>query len=200
MKKRKQKKRKLSVSEEINSSPIKVKDVPQHTKRLNLKPVPQHIKHLVEPDDLLLLVKPDGACGLNAGALHILEDEGEGTRLWHVVNIHISDRWSYYGNKIGFPYKRQNGLKGEWVDFDEKKSAYLWTDNEELHAIANLYQINIIIISVNGDNDSNYGNYDHYYNKVIDRKFSPCFYDCTHMTHPLVLLARGLVNIKQNWL
>ena len=103
---------------------------------------------------------------MNAGAAHILEDEKEGTKLRHVVNVHITDRWSHYGNKIGFPYKRQNGVKGEWVEFDEpedylkfisdaKKVTYFWTDYEELHVIANLYQINIKVITVKGNDDKN---------------------------------------------
>ena len=35
-----------------------------------------------------------------------------------------------------------------------KKAAYLWTDAEDLHAIANLYQINIKIISIQNENDT----------------------------------------------
>ena len=68
--------------------------------------------------------------------------------------------------KIGFPYRRQNGVKGEWETFndseeylnfiaDAKKSAYLWTDYEELHAVANLYQIKIKVITVKSNDDSN---------------------------------------------
>ena len=132
----------------------------------NIKPVPESIKHLVNQDDLMFCVKSDGACGPNSAAAHIFEDQDEGPKFRRVINLHIADRWSYYVNKINFPYKRQVGVQGNWAIFQEAKdflnflkndseAAFLWTDSEELHAIANLYQIKIKIITTSNHDDSN---------------------------------------------
>ena len=68
--------------------------------------------------------------------------------------------------KIGFPYHRQFGVQGEWEIFktpdeylkyicNNEKAELLWTDNEEIHAMANLYQINIKVIRTKGVDDPN---------------------------------------------
>ena len=83
-----------------------------------------------------------------------------------MINQHISDRFSYYGNKIGFPYKRQVGVNGERVNFktpeeyikflqENEKAEVLWTDSEDLLAMANLYQINVKVISIKSNDDTN---------------------------------------------
>ena len=81
-----------------------------------------------------------------------------------MINLHIADRWGYYKNKIVFPYKREVGVKGNWAIFQESKdflnfisndpeAAFLWTDSEDIHAIANLYQIEIKVITISNDDD-----------------------------------------------
>ena len=65
--------------------------------------VPVNIKHLVKPDDLILRVEPNGACGHNAAAGHIFEDEKESTKLRCVVSNHILKHWLHYVNKDIFP-------------------------------------------------------------------------------------------------
>ena len=84
----------------------------------NLANIPANIKHLVAEDAIIVCVEPDGACGANSAAGHIFEDPTEGPKFRRVINLHICDRWQYYKNKIHFPYKRQVGNKGEWVNFD----------------------------------------------------------------------------------
>ena len=146
--------------------PSKLKDLPSHQRDLptTLKNVPDCIKHLVNNDDIVVCVKPDGACGANAAAGHIFEDPNEGPKFLKVINTHITDRWGYYKNKINFPYKRQVGVNGDWVHFVEAAefiefistndgSAFLWTDSEEILAIANLYQINIKVITLRTKED-----------------------------------------------
>ena len=78
--------------------------------------IPNNIKHLVKQDDLILRVKPDGACSPNSAAAHIFEDQEEGPKLRRVINTYIADRWSYYVNKVKFPYRRQVGVNKEWVN------------------------------------------------------------------------------------
>ena len=129
-----------------------------------LRHVPANIRSLVDPDDLVFGIKPDGACGIRSGAAHIFEDQEEAKRFRKVINLHITDRWSYYENKIPFPYSRQVGVQGKWKKFktpdeyltyicNNAESELLWTDTEEIHAIANLYQINIKIITIKGKDD-----------------------------------------------
>ena len=112
----------------------------------------------------MFCVKSDGACGSNCAAAHIFENEDEGPRFRRVINLHIADRWGYYKNKIVFPYKREVGVKGNWAIFQESKdflnfisndpeAAFLWTDSEDIHAIANLYQIEIKVITISNDDD-----------------------------------------------
>ena len=131
----------------------------------NIKETPENIKHFTNKDDLILSIEADGACALNAGSAHIFEDQSQGRRFRSVVNNHIADRWSFYSAKVSFPYERQVGVKGKWVKFDQpdqyleflrsKNSEILWSDSEELLAIANLYQIDIRIITTNGAEDPN---------------------------------------------
>ena len=129
------------------------------------KHVPKNIKHLTKSDDLVLSIVPDGACLPRAGAAHIFEDQNEGIRFRSVINTHMVDRWSYYSEKIAFPYKREIGLGGQHVEFETAQeyldflrrnphdAKFLWSDTEELVAISNLYQIDINIIETKGIND-----------------------------------------------
>ena len=71
--------------------------------------LPSDLRHI--PENNKQLVNLDGACGLRSGAAHIFEDQNEGPKFRTVVNTHIVDRWSYYSNKIPFPYERQVGSK-----------------------------------------------------------------------------------------
>ena len=132
----------------------------------NIRPVPENIKHLVESDDFMLCVKPDGACGFNSTAGHILEDPDQGPKLRRVINRHLCDRWENYKDKYDFPYSRQVGAQGDWVHFEnskdfleylknDSKADYLWTDSQELHVVANLYQVDIKIITTKGPEDKN---------------------------------------------
>ena len=148
---RRRKKRKRNLSEPL----------PPH-----LKQVPDNIKHFTNTDDIILKIVPDGACAPRAGAAHIFEDQDEGIRFRSVINTHIADRWSYYSEKISFPYVREIGTSGKNVKFQNSQeyldflrtnpdAAFLWSDNEELIAIANLYQIDIDIIKTKGPDDKN---------------------------------------------
>ena len=156
------KKRKKSVKKKTNSmsnsNPV--------TLPPNIQPVPGNIKHLVKSNDFMLCVRADGACGFNSTAGHILEDPKQGPKLRRVINIHTCDRWQYYQDKYQFPYKRQIGASGEYVVFkdenelleflrNDERADFLWTDSQELLAIANLYQVTIKVITTKGLDDKN---------------------------------------------
>ena len=77
------------------------------------------------------------------------------------MNDHITKYWSHYQTKIDFPYEREVGNTGDKVYFkfkalkdlldflsNDERATYLWSDYEELHAISNLYQIKIKVISL----------------------------------------------------
>ena len=116
--------------------------------------------------DLQLQVPPDGACGPNAGAAHLFKDPKYGPNFRILMNNFIADRWHFYQNKIAFPYVRKIGVKGEYARFEigeeeefrqflrSKKAAFLWTDSEDLHVMANMYQMQIKVITSKGPEDS----------------------------------------------
>ena len=142
---KKKKKRSLNRSKNKSDS---IGDI-TNKRLLSFQEVPDNIKDLVDKDDLMLNTIPDGNCGINSGAAHILEDQTEGKKLRRVINQHIMDRWPYYENKIPFPYNRKVGAAGEHEDFEDKdeffkflvsnkKATLLWTDSEDLHALANM--------------------------------------------------------------
>ena len=148
----------------ISSPPSPSND--QNNLPQNIRPVPENVRHLVKADDLMLCVKPDGACGFNSTAGHILEDTDQGPKLRRVINRHLCDRWENYKEKYDFPYSRQIGALGEWVYFENSKkfleylknnskADFLWTDSQELHIVANLYQVDIKIITTKGLEDKN---------------------------------------------
>ena len=150
--KRKRKRKKLSTFESIrNSLPA------------GLRPVPENIKHFMTQDSLILSIKGDGACALNAASTHIFEDQSQGRKFRSILNNHMERKFSFYSQKISFPYERQVGVAGESVRFDNSEeylqylrsneAQLLWSDAEELIAIANLYQIDIRVITTRGPED-----------------------------------------------
>ena len=154
------KKKKKKISSPPNPSNEQINIPP------NIRPVPENVKNLVKSDDVMLCVKPDGACGFNSTAGYILEDPDQGPKLRRVINRHLCDRWENYKDKYSFPYSRQIGAQGDWVYFEnskefldylknDSKADFLWTDSQELHVVANLYQVDIKIITTKGPDDKN---------------------------------------------
>ena len=117
-------------------------------------------KHRVDSDAVILKVKPDGACGFHSGAGHIFENPGEGLRLRGAVNNHMADCWnSHYRYKVSFPYKRQVGVHGKWVEFHQEEQYLKFLRSSEeavyLYQEANLYQMQIKVITMKNDVDGN---------------------------------------------
>ena len=150
--KRKRKRKKLSTLESIRNT------LPD-----GLKPIPENIKHFTSQDSLILSIKGDGACALNAASAHIFEDQSQGRRFRSILNNHMERKFPFYSQKISFPYERQVGVAGKTVRFDNSEeylqylrsneAQLLWSDAEELIAIANLYQMDIRVITTKGPED-----------------------------------------------
>ena len=82
------------------------------------------------------------------------------------MNNFLADRWHYYKNKISFPFVRKIGASGDVIRFDigeeekyrqflrTKRAALLWTDSVDLQVMANMYQMQIKIITTKGPEDS----------------------------------------------
>ena len=155
------KKRKSSKKKKINKK--RQKKSKENVENIILpekfRKIPDNIINLVKPGDIILNANPNGACGPNAAAAHIFEDQNEGPELRKAMNDHITKYWSHYQTKIDFPYEREVGNTGDKVYFkaskylldflsNDERATYLWSDYEELHAISNLYQIKIKVISL----------------------------------------------------
>ena len=110
------------------------------------------------------MTKPDGLCGVSCGSSHIFAKLSEARNFRRQLNKHIVSHWSYYKNKINFPYERQVGVNGETAVFTEPfdfqnflqspDSDLLWTDTEEILAMCNQYQMTTTIIKIVGDNNT----------------------------------------------
>ena len=103
---------------------------------------------------------PDGACVTNSTAVHIFEDEDEGPKLKRIVNNYIADNWdNYFVYKIPLPYTETVGVgehsktitkttKDELLEFlRSEESLLVFSDTQELLAIANIFNIKINIFT-----------------------------------------------------
>jgi hypothetical protein len=111
--------------------------------------------------------KANGACLENSIAVHVYEDESEGEKVKRRINHHVADNWdNYYQNKITLPYKETVGVgvdahevekktKEEMLDFLRSEEALMvYSNGQELMAMANLFNINIYIFTYKGDDGS----------------------------------------------
>ena len=131
----------------------------------NVMSLPENIRGLVNKGDLMFIIPGDGACAPNSGAAHIFQDPKYGPQFRMLMNNHVADNFSYYRDLISFPYKRKVGVKGDSVNFETEeqfcqflrtsRSAYLWSDCEDLKVMANLYQMQIKVIKIKDYKDEN---------------------------------------------
>ena len=108
----------------------------------------------------------NGRCLENAVAVH-LENEDDGEKVKKLVNNHIADNWvNYYQNKVTLPYSETVGV-GEKAHTVEKKtkeemlkflrseeSLLVYSNSQELLAVANLFQVKIHIFTYKGKDGS----------------------------------------------
>ena len=141
----------------------KVRSIKKSKLPKGFKHIPSNLKVHFPKDHVLLVIDSDGACGISGGAAHIFADKSQGKALRREVNRHIVKHWTYYQNKINFPFDRQVGVSGERVNFSDPRqyldylltpaADLLWTDSEEVQALCNMYQMSAVVIKVVGGKD-----------------------------------------------
>ena len=136
----------------------------------NLKTIPPGCQHLVNPGDIVYVVPGDGACCPNCAAAFFFHDEVFGPKLRRKMNEFFVKHYQKKYKDIcpcsdETPFVR-NTSSGEvtYTDPEElfkflmsgdKKSDYMWSDSVDLVVIADMYQVNIKVITVKGSTDMN---------------------------------------------
>ena len=158
--KRKQKKKSLPKK--------KVSKAPKSYNIPNIKDVPNNCKHLVKQSDVIYVVPGDGCCGPNCGAAFLFKDEVFGPKLRKAMNFFFANHWYDRYQHLtqcspGHPFVRK--VKGENISFtdpvelikyfktSEDAALYMWSDSEDFAILADMYQINIKVITTKGLND-----------------------------------------------
>ena len=135
----------------------------------NISPVPENCIHLVKEGDVVYVVPGDGCCGPNCAAAFLFQDEVFGPKLRRRMNVFQAEHWvKKYQYKTqcspGHPFVRKTrGGKVSFTDPMEllkflrysKKSAYMWSDSEDLAIISDMYQLKIKVITVKDSMDKN---------------------------------------------
>ena len=156
----KEAKRKREVSTAVTNKP---KDISKPNMRQGFKELPDRLKKHFPKDHVVLLVKPDGTCGVACGAAHIFAQASKAKQFRREISKHIVANWAFYQNKVDFPYERQVGVGGKTVLFSDpidflsflqtQDADLLWTDSEEIQAICNMYQVPASVVKVTGGED-----------------------------------------------
>ena len=130
-----------------------------------LKKVPQQVENLIGEDFLIYPVDGDGACGLRSVAAWLYQDPTLGPYLGRNINTNFVKNWNYWKNFFAFPFTREIGIgkqitcesEEQLLDFflNSKDGAFMWRDNADFAAIANIYQVKIKIITVSHTGDEN---------------------------------------------
>ena len=119
---------------------------------------------------MLYIVPGDGCCGPNCASAHLFKDEVYGPKLRRKMNLFAAEHHNQGRYKFIFncspetPYIRKLGdgvvkftVLSELIEFLKKseKAAFMWTENEDLAILSDLYQLNIKIITTKGESDKN---------------------------------------------
>ena len=152
---------------------IKLQDeIIQLRSGLSESKIPDHLsgvllEHLPKLRGYKMIFKADsnGACLQNCFAVHAYEDQDEAPKLKKKLNNYVADNWNYFKNKIALPYVETVGVgedtKLVTINTDEEMLEFLRSDealmvysnSQELLAIANMFNINISIFSYGGVED-----------------------------------------------
>ena len=120
--------------------------------------IPDKLKKHFPENHVFLQVKPDGMCGVSCGSAHMFAMPQNGKQFREQINKHIVSNWTYYKDKICFPYERQVGVNGKNVVFHDplefqnflqtEDADLLWTDCKEIQAMCNQYQMAAIVVKM----------------------------------------------------
>ena len=154
----KEKKTKDQDCSPLATYPYSKTTIPDH-----LSPVPLKHQAKLRGYRFMFKAEPNGACLENSTAVHIHEDKTEGSNVKKRVNNHIADNWdNYYQHKILLPYKETVGVGKDAKQIEKKtkeemlaflrsdESLTVYSNTQELLAIANLYNVNIDIFTYGG--------------------------------------------------
>ena len=155
------------LEEDKKKSDKKIKKQQKKEAKLKLKPylkeVPPNCKSIVGEDYILYPVKGDGACAPRCLAAWIFQDQTLGPYVARDLNTNFVNNWDYWKDKFEMPFIREvgNGRKVECKDEKElldflsnsEDGAYMWRDHEDFSLLSSLYQCNIKIITISGQND-----------------------------------------------
>lgn len=156
-------------SKKINKR-IRASEEIKKNKVPNIRNIPENCKHLLNKNDVLYTVPGDGCCGPSSAAAHLFKDEVYGPKLRRKMNLFAAEHYNKGRYQFIFncstetPYIRKLGdaeikftVISELLEFlkNSEKGAFMWTENEDLAVLSDLYQIRIKIITTKGDNDKN---------------------------------------------
>ena len=136
--------------------------------------IPKHLSgvheaHLQKLRGFKMIYKTlgNGRCLENSTAVHIYENEDEGINVKSKVNNHIADNWeNFYESKVGLPYKETAGVGNDAKPIEKKtakdmieflrsrESLSVFSNTQELLAIASLFNIKIHIFTYEGKDGS----------------------------------------------
>ena len=97
------------------------------------------------------------ACALNCTELHCHHDETLSPYVRRNVNDYLISFWPVFKPNFHFPYTQSVGTEQitfndetEYLEFLAKdpRSGWLWMDHQDLKVVANIYQINVHILTV----------------------------------------------------
>ena len=136
----------------------------------NLKSVPQGCRHLVNEGDVVYVVPGDGACCPNCAAAFFFHDEVFGPKLRMRMNQFFVKHWKTKYQSIcpcsqETPFVRMTS-EGEvsyndpeelfkYLLSENKKTYSMWSDCVDLVVIADLYQVDIKVITIRSQSDKN---------------------------------------------
>ena len=144
--------------------PMNIDEVPIGVPEVSVK------IHPVDPNHIPLLrgyrsyyqVKADGACLTNSASLHLFGNQDNGMKVKKTINYHIADNINHYRNFISFPFKETIGVgksaKEVFIHSEEEymfflrseESLKVYTNSQEMMALAKMFNINIDIFSFGG--------------------------------------------------
>ena len=136
----------------------------QISKQVLTSEIPKMCKKYTNIGDMQYIVPGDGCCAPNCAATHLFQDVTRGRQLRREMNTYIADHSDYYKNK-GYwcsedsPFEREcPSIKSGKVHFKNPEDLYaflrfsedgsvMWSDSEDLHVLANMYQFPIKVIT-----------------------------------------------------
>ena len=129
-----------------------------------IKKIPRSCRQFLQKGDVQFIIPGNGSCAPNCAAQHLFKDFTEGPKLRQEMNDYIVQHKEYYKNK-GYWCSEENPFERECPKMKKgkvhfinpedlykflkysKEGAYMWSDSEDLHVIANMYQMPIKVIT-----------------------------------------------------